>query len=58
MGLFRISEKVINLSDGLTVIRKTTHVTGKGQIYFINKFLNIAEADIIEGTYEEKGEAQ
>lgn len=40
MGLFRIKESTINHSDGATSISKTTKVTGKGQQYFINKFLN------------------
>lgn len=39
MGLFRIKESTINHSDGATSISKTTKVTGKGQQYFINKFL-------------------
>ncbi len=38
-GLFKIKETVITHSDGHTSISKTTKVTGKGQIYFINKFL-------------------
>lgn len=38
-GLFRIKETTVNHSDGHTTITKTPKVTGKGQIYFINKFL-------------------
>ena len=38
-GLFEVKETVINHSDGHTSISKTTKVTGKGQIYFVNKFL-------------------
>lgn len=40
MGLFKVKETVINHSDGHTSISKTSKVTGKGQRYFINKFLN------------------
>ena len=39
MGLFRVKETAITHSDGHTTISKTTKVTGKGQSYFINKFL-------------------
>ncbi len=39
LELFEIKETVISHSDGHTSISKTTKVTGKGQIYFINKFL-------------------
>ena len=38
-GLFEIKETVITHADGHTSISKTTKVTGKGQIYFVNKFL-------------------
>ena len=39
LGLFDIKETTITHSDGHISISKTTKVTGKGQIYFINKFL-------------------
>ncbi|MDO5883892.1 phage antirepressor KilAC domain-containing protein [Ligilactobacillus animalis] len=39
LGLFNIKETTITHSDGHTTISKTTKVTGKGQQYFINKFL-------------------
>ena len=42
MGLFEIKETAITHSDGHITISKTTKVTGKGQIYFINKFKNVA----------------
>lgn len=38
-GLFEIKESTINNPDGTIRITKTPKVTGKGQIYFINKFL-------------------
>ena len=39
MGLFKIKETTINHSDGVTTVSKTPKVTGKGQQYFITKFL-------------------
>lgn len=39
-GLFEIKESNIQNPDGSVRITITTKVTGKGQIYFINKFLN------------------
>lgn len=38
-GLFKTKETVITHSDGHTTVNITTKVTGKGQQYFINKFL-------------------
>lgn len=40
LGLFEIKETSIAHADGHTSISKTPKVTGKGQQYFINKFLN------------------
>ena len=37
MGLFKIKETAISHSDGHVSVSKTTKVTGKGQVYFINK---------------------
>lgn len=39
LELFEIKETVITHSDGHTSVNKTVKVTGKGQQYFINKFL-------------------
>lgn len=39
LGLFKIKESSHVNSDGVTVVTKTSKVTGKGQQYFINKFL-------------------
>lgn len=39
LGLFEVKETAINHSDGHVTVNKTTKVTGKGQQYFINKFL-------------------
>ena len=39
MGLFRIKETSVSHSDGHVTVSKTPKVTGKGQIYFVNKLL-------------------
>ena len=39
MGLFEIKKTTINRPDSDPLIQTTTKVTGKGQIYFVNKFL-------------------
>jgi anti-repressor protein len=39
MGLFEVKETAITHSDGHTTVSKTPKVTGKGQEYFVNKFL-------------------
>ena len=38
MELFTVKETTINHADGHTSISKTPKVTGKGQVYFVNKF--------------------
>lgn len=40
LGLFEIKKTTINKPDGTVLITTTTKVTGKGQVYFVNKFLN------------------
>lgn len=39
LGLFKVKESTFSNPDGSVRITKTTKVTGKGQQYFINKFL-------------------
>lgn len=39
-GLFEIKESNVQNPDGSVRITRTTKVTGKGQVYFVNKFLN------------------
>lgn len=39
MGLFKIKESSIVQPDGVVRLTRTVKVTGKGQIYFINKYL-------------------
>ena len=46
LGIFEIKESLITHYDGHETIAKTTKVTGKGQVYFINLF--------IKKLYEEK----
>lgn len=41
LGLFKVKESPIIRSDGSISIGKTTKVTGKGQQYFINKFMKM-----------------
>ena len=40
LGLFELKKTNINHADGHTTVNTTTKVTGKGQQYFINKFLD------------------
>lgn len=46
LGLFKTKETAVTHADGHTTVQITTKVTGKGQQYFINKFLkeNIVNA--------------
>lgn len=39
LGLFKVKETTVVHADGHTSINKTPKVTGKGQTYFVNKFL-------------------
>ncbi len=39
LGLFEVKKTVVNKPNGDIVTKPTTKVTGKGQIYFVNKFL-------------------
>lgn len=43
-GWFEVKERTVNNPDGSVRITRTTKVTGKGQVYFINKFLDQQEA--------------
>ena len=43
-GFFQIKETVISNPDGSVRMTKTTKVTGKGQQYFLNKYLKNKEA--------------
>lgn len=39
-GLFEVKESNVQNPDGSVRITRTTKVTGKGQVYFVNKFLD------------------
>lgn len=39
-GLFEVKESNVQNPDGSVRIAKTTKITGKGQVYFVNKFVN------------------
>ena len=40
MKLFEIKQTTINKPDGSVLVSTTTKATGKGQVYFVNKFLS------------------
>lgn len=42
-GLFEVKESNVQNPDGSVRITRTTKVTGKGQLYFVNKFLKGSE---------------
>ena len=39
LGLFEVKKTVVNKPNGDIITKPTTKVTGKGQLYFVNKFL-------------------
>lgn len=43
LELFEVKKTVINKPDGTVLVSTTTKVTGKGQVYFVNKFLKVHE---------------
>lgn len=43
LGLMEIKESTINNADGSVRLNKTTKITGKGQIYFINRYCGSME---------------
>ena len=44
MKLFEVKEGSFVDGNGVNRITRTTKVTGKGQVYFVNKFLNGSKA--------------
>ena len=40
LGLFRVKQTAITHSDGHVTVSKTTKVTGKGQRYFVERYLD------------------
>lgn len=53
MGLFEVKESTVNNPDGSVRITRTTKVTGKGQIYFVKKFLAFKVEIEVESEEEE-----
>ena len=45
LGLFEVKESTINNPDGSVRVTKTTKVTGKGQVYFVNLILGKQEEE-------------
>lgn len=43
MGLFEIKESTVQNPDGSVRITRTPKISGKGQIYFVNKFIGFRE---------------
>lgn len=56
MGLFEIKKTVITKPNGNSLVTTTTKVTGKGQVYFVNKFLYdaINEAELAKQAEQAK----
>lgn len=48
LGLFEIKEGSYIDSQGNNVVTRTVKVTGKGQVYFVNKYLRNTELPIIQ----------
>lgn len=46
LGLFKIKERPIHHDSGKSHLAKTTKVTGKGQEYFIKKFVNFEQIEL------------
>lgn len=42
-GWFEVKETTVNYPYGRTIVKKTPKVTGKGQQYFVNRFLKMEE---------------
>lgn len=47
LGLFEIHKRTLTDPDGSIRITRTPRVTGKGQIYFVNKFLNNSKPGVV-----------
>lgn len=46
-GLFRVCERIVKLSDG-EVISALTLITGKGQLYFARRILDMVNNESLE----------
>lgn len=47
LGLFRVKETAVTHSDGHVTISKTPKVTGKGQAYFVNRYIGQASTQAV-----------
>ena len=41
MGIMKVTKTTIETADGRKLIRNTPRITGKGQVYFVDKFSKI-----------------
>jgi len=54
-GLFELKKTSITRGDGTILVTTTTKVTGKGQVYFVDKFLgSFAARDMLKNVNSEK----
>ena len=53
-GLFIIKESIAKAKDGSEIISRTPMVTGKGQRYFISKFLETRDEEALAAITEEE----
>ena len=53
-GLFIIKESIAKAKDGSEIISRTPMVTGKGQRYFISKFLETRDEEALAAISEEE----
>lgn len=47
-GMFELKKSSITMGDGTVLVTTTPKVTGKGQVYFVNKFLRAHEESLKE----------
>ena len=48
LKLMEVKKNIINNPDGTVRVTSTTKITGKGQIYFLHKFLGIKANDVLK----------
>ncbi|EMJ5875215.1 phage antirepressor KilAC domain-containing protein [Clostridioides difficile] len=47
LGIMEVKKRVINNPDGSTKVTRTVKITGKGQIYFINKLKSVKQMSML-----------
>lgn len=47
LKLMEVKKNIINNPDGTVRVTRTTKITGKGQIYFLHKFLGERACEIL-----------